>query len=60
MAARPLPDPYRVREDFPIFRRGRLVYLDSAATSQKPSQVVEAVKKFYMESNANVHRVFTG
>jgi cysteine desulfurase/selenocysteine lyase len=56
MAARPLLDPYRVREDFPIFRRGRLVYLDSAATSQKPSQVVEAVKKFYMESNANVHR----
>ncbi|WP_232696761.1 cysteine desulfurase [Brevibacillus daliensis] len=33
-----------------------LVYLDSAATSQKPIQVLEAVEKYYRESNANVHR----
>jgi cysteine desulfurase/selenocysteine lyase len=53
-------DPYRVREDFPILRRrveGRpLIYFDNAATSQKPIQVIEAVKRFYEEHNANVHR----
>lgn len=53
-------NPYRIREDFPILRRkveGRpLVYLDNAATSQKPIQVIEAVKRFYEEHNANVHR----
>lgn len=49
-----------LREDFPILRRevrGRaLVYLDSAATSQKPRRVIEAVSRFYGEANANVHR----
>ncbi len=49
-----------VRSDFPILGReinGRpLIYLDSAATSQKPRQVVEAVARFYREANANVHR----
>jgi cysteine desulfurase/selenocysteine lyase len=53
-------DPYRVREDFPILRRrieGKpLIYLDNAATSQKPIQVIEAIRRFYEESNANVHR----
>jgi len=53
-------DPYRVREDFPILRRrveGRpLIYFDNAATSQKPIQVIEAVREFYEEHNANVHR----
>ncbi|MEM2799842.1 MAG: cysteine desulfurase [Candidatus Caldarchaeum sp.] len=50
-------DPYKVREDFPIFRQGKpLVYLDSTATSQKPRQVIEAVERFYMSQNANVHR----
>ncbi|MEM3096552.1 MAG: cysteine desulfurase [Nitrososphaerota archaeon] len=49
----------RVRSDFPIFTaRGgrRLIYLDSAATSQKPAQVIGAVERFYREYNANVHR----
>jgi cysteine desulfurase/selenocysteine lyase len=50
----------RVREDFPILARkvhGKpLVYLDSANTSQKPRQVIEAVDAFYREHNANVSR----
>lgn len=53
-------DPRRVRQDFPIFlHRGDprpLVYLDSAATSQKPIQVIEAEARFYREWNANVRR----
>ncbi|MEM0440117.1 MAG: cysteine desulfurase [Candidatus Caldarchaeum sp.] len=50
-------DPYKIREDFPVFRnRPNLIYLDSTATSQKPVQVIEAVADFYRRSNANVHR----
>ncbi len=53
-------DVQKIREDFPIFSRAPrgkpLVYLDSAATSQKPRQVIEAVKRFYEEYNSNVHR----
>ncbi len=49
-----------LRADFPILQRtfdGRdLVYLDSAATTQKPVQVIEAVDAYYREKNANVHR----
>ncbi len=49
-----------IRADFPILAReldgGRLVYLDSAATSQKPAAVIEAMNSFYRESNAPVHR----
>lgn len=45
-----------VAEEFPIFDREGLVYLDSAATSQKPRQVIDAVDAFYAEHNANVHR----
>ena len=50
----------RVRDDFPILRRtvhGKpLVYLDSAATSMKPTAVIEAEARFYRESYANVRR----
>src|SRR5262245_42297899 len=50
----------RVRADFPILSRTvggrRLVYLDSAATAQKPQPVLDAVRRFYERSNANVHR----
>ncbi|ABS25115.1 cysteine desulfurase [Anaeromyxobacter sp. Fw109-5] len=53
-------DPARVREDFPILRQrvhGRpLVYLDNAATTQKPRAVIDAVSRYYEEDNANVHR----
>ena len=44
------------REDFPLFASGKLVYLDSAATSQKPKVVIDVVKEFYEKKNANVHR----
>ncbi len=59
--ARPEPfDVERVRRDFPILRqkvRGKpLIYLDSAATAHKPQAVVDAVTRFYLEDNANVHR----
>src|SRR6184192_3720411 len=53
-------DVGRVRADFPILKReinGRpLVYLDNAATSQKPVQVIEALDRFYNQYNANVYR----
>jgi cysteine desulfurase / selenocysteine lyase len=53
-------DVARIRQDFPILRRqirGRpLVYLDNAATSQKPQVVIDAVSRFYTEENANIHR----
>lgn len=49
-----------VISDFPVLRRTvngkRLVYLDSAATSQKPKAVIDAMAQFYGEHNANVHR----
>ena len=68
LAAAPLPsrpaaplDVGRIRADFPILsetgRSGRpLVYLDNAATSQKPRQVIGAVSRFYTSENANIHR----
>ncbi len=53
-------DVARLREDFPILRvrvRGKpLVYLDNAASSQKPRTVIEAVQRFYTEQSSNVHR----
>jgi cysteine desulfurase/selenocysteine lyase len=53
-------DAKRVREEFPILQRivrGRpLVYLDNAATSQKPRAVLEAMDRYYRQTNANVHR----
>ncbi len=55
-----IPDIARLRADFPILSRpanGRpLAYLDNAATSQKPRVVVDAVTRFLLEDNANVHR----
>lgn len=50
----------KIRADFPILRRkigGKpLVYLDNAATSQKPKAVIDAIDRYYHEYNANVHR----
>jgi cysteine desulfurase / selenocysteine lyase len=56
-AAKPLAE---IRADFPILRRERdgtpIAYLDSAATSQKPTAVIDAISAYYERSNANVHR----
>jgi cysteine desulfurase/selenocysteine lyase len=56
----PTLDVEAIRADFPALSQsvhGRpLVYLDSAATSQKPRAVIDAVARFYSEDNANVHR----
>ena len=53
-------DVARIREDFPILAqtvRGKpLVYLDNAATSQKPRQVIDAMSRVFEEHNANIHR----
>ena len=53
-------DIQNVRGDFPILSRdlyGKpLVYLDSAASAQKPKQVIEQIKKFEENEYANVHR----
>lgn len=50
----------KIKKDFPIFQRkinGKpIVYLDSASTSQKPQQVIDAVINLYKNSNANIHR----
>src|SRR5262245_20004604 len=53
-------DVWKIREDFPILRRqvnGKpLVYLDNAATAQKPQVVIDTLDRFYREENSNVHR----
>lgn len=53
-------DIQKIRNDFPIFYQkvnGKpLVYFDNAATSQKPTQVIEAEANYYKEINANIHR----
>lgn len=50
----------KIREDFPVLQQNvhghPLVYLDSAATSQKPRAVIDALKYFYEHDNSNVHR----
>lgn len=53
-------NPHEIRKDFPILEQvvnGRpVVYLDNAATTQKPRQVIEVLSTYYETSNANVHR----
>ena len=56
-----LLDIEAIRKDFPILDRQvhdgkKLVYLDNAATSQKPRQVLDALNEYYERYNANVHR----
>ncbi len=47
----------KIRQDFPIFKNNKgLIYLDNAATSQKPRQVIKAVTDFYEKDNANTGR----
>jgi cysteine desulfurase / selenocysteine lyase len=59
-SALPALDVERLRRDFPILTQevnGRpIAYLDNAATSQKPLQVLDAMDRYYREGNANVHR----
>ncbi|MDO8511581.1 MAG: SUF system NifU family Fe-S cluster assembly protein [Nanoarchaeota archaeon] len=43
------------KEDFPILKNG-LIYLDNSSTSQKPAKVILAIKEYYEQDNANVHR----
>lgn len=53
-------NPIKLREDFPILKRlingYPLIYFDNAATTQKPVQVIQAIREFYEKHNANVHR----
>ena len=53
-------DFVRLRADFPLLTKRinghRLAYLDSAATTQKPLEVIEALRRYYLEDNANTHR----
>ena len=53
-------DIEKLRSDFPILGRKikgrRLIYFDNAATSQRPIQVINAIRDFYENYNANVHR----
>ncbi|OQA55842.1 MAG: Cysteine desulfurase [Candidatus Omnitrophica bacterium ADurb.Bin277] len=53
-------DVIKIREDFPVLRErvyGKpLIYLDNAATTQKPRAVIETIDRFYSRENANIHR----
>ena len=56
MGQREKPDIDRIRKDFPLISGTDLAYLDNAATSQKPSRVLEAEREFYEQYNANPFR----
>lgn len=53
-------DPHKIKEDFPVLKRlvngKRLVYLDNAATTQKPLSVIDCIEDYYKLHNANIHR----
>ena len=53
-------DAKKIKKDFPILKQNinghRLVYLDSAATTQKPRMVINEIKRYYEQYNANIHR----
>lgn len=53
-------DPQRIKKDFPILAEkingNPLIFLDSAASSQKPTSVIQAIDRFYRQENANIHR----
>ena len=45
-----------IKKDFPLLENRNIAYLDSGATTQKPKEVIEAIEKYYENSNANPHR----
>ena len=53
-------DAKKIKQDFPILFQTvndePLIYLDNAATSQKPKQVLETIQHYYEHDNANIHR----
>lgn len=53
-------DPYSIKRDFPVLDQNvnekPLVYLDNAATTQKPETVIKSIEKYYQSDNSNVHR----
>lgn len=49
-------DVSKIREDFPLLKNRDIIYLDNAATSQKPAAVLDAEKQFYEKYNANPFR----
>ncbi len=57
---KPSLDVKKIRQDFPILHQKvnekPLVYIDNAATSQKPAQVIAALSKYYQHDNSNIHR----
>jgi len=56
----PLPDVEAIRKEFPILNQevhgNPLIYMDNAATTQKPEAVLSAIDKYYRETNSNIHR----
>jgi cysteine desulfurase/selenocysteine lyase len=58
--AAPAYDVQKIRKDFPILHQSvhgkPLVYLDNAATTQKPLAVIEAIENYYRRDNSNIHR----
>jgi len=60
LATRHLFDPYRVKRDFPILNQSvngrQLIWLDNAATTQKPQSVIDRLAYFYENENSNIHR----
>lgn len=49
-------NPLKLKKNFPILKNKALVYLDNASTTQKPKSVIEAIKFYYENFNANTHR----
>ena len=54
--------PKSIKKDFPLLKEKvygkEIVYLDSAATSQKPKKVINAISDYYNRYNSNVHRAY--
>ena len=51
-----MKDSQTIKKDFPIFANKKISYLDSGATTQKPTQVIDVINEFYKNHNANPHR----